>query len=77
MGYGVNDFFHHLYDYENQNMIRSRDVIFNEKALYKDQMQGEKREKENNEYAVLDQIIEKVKVFENHNDQHPQQLQQQ
>jgi len=35
IGYGVNDFGYRLYDYENHKIIRSRDVIFNEKVLYK------------------------------------------
>jgi hypothetical protein len=26
---------YHLWDYENQKIIRSRDVIFNEKVMYK------------------------------------------
>jgi hypothetical protein len=38
IGYGVNDFVYHFWDYENQNIIRSRDVIFNEKVIYKDQL---------------------------------------
>jgi len=38
IGYGVNDSSYHLYDYENHKIIRRRDVIFNEKVLYKDQM---------------------------------------
>ena len=33
--YGVNDIGYRLYDYENKKIIRSRDVIFNEKVLYK------------------------------------------
>ena len=43
--YGVNDFGYCLYDYENHKIIRSRDVIFNEKVSYKDQMQGKNQEK--------------------------------
>jgi hypothetical protein len=39
-GYDVNDFGYHLWDYENHKIIRSRDVIFNEKVMYKDQLQG-------------------------------------
>jgi len=38
IGYGVNDFRYCFYDYEKQKIIRSRDVIFNEKVLYKDQL---------------------------------------
>jgi hypothetical protein len=38
IGYGVNDFGYRLWDYENNKIIRSRDVIFNEKVMYKDQL---------------------------------------
>ena len=34
-----------LWDYENNKIIRSRDVIFNEKVVYKDKLQGKKQEK--------------------------------
>jgi len=47
IGYGVKDFGYHFNDYEKNKIIRSRDVIFNEKVLYKDEMQGKKQEKEN------------------------------
>jgi hypothetical protein len=36
IGYDVNDFGYRLWDYENQKIIRSRDVIFNEKVTYMD-----------------------------------------
>jgi hypothetical protein len=42
IGYGVNDFGYHLWDYENNKIIRSRDFIFNEKVMYEDQLQGKK-----------------------------------
>jgi hypothetical protein len=45
IGYGFNDFGYLLWDYENQKIIRSRDVIFNEKVMYKDQLQGKIQEK--------------------------------
>jgi len=38
IGYGVNYFGYRLYDYENHKIIRSIDVIFNEKVLYKNQL---------------------------------------
>jgi hypothetical protein len=38
IGYTVNDFGYLLWDYENKKIIRSRDVIFNEKVMYKDQL---------------------------------------
>jgi hypothetical protein len=59
IGYSVNDFGYRLWDYENHKIIRSRDVIFNEKVMYKDQLQGKKEEKEKPEYTVLDEITEK------------------
>ena len=36
----------------------SRDLVFNEKVMYKDQLQEMKEEKENTEYIVLDEIKE-------------------
>jgi hypothetical protein len=34
IGCSVNDFGYRLWDYENNKIIRSRDVIFNEKVMY-------------------------------------------
>jgi hypothetical protein len=67
IGYSVNDFGYHLWDYENHKIIRSIDVIFNEKFMYKDQLQGKIQEKEKPEYTFLDEITEKEipKVPEN------------
>jgi hypothetical protein len=42
-----------------KKIIRRRDVIFNEKVTYKDQLQGKKQEKEKPEYTILDEITEK------------------
>jgi hypothetical protein len=63
IGYGVNDFGYLLWDYENNKIIRIRDV------MYKHQLQGKKQEKEKPEYTVLDEITEKEipKVPENKN----------
>jgi hypothetical protein len=36
--------------------MSSRDVIFNEKIMYKDQLQGKKEEKVKLEYTMLDEI---------------------
>ena len=69
IGYGVNDFFIAFMVMKNTKSFSSKDVIFNEKVLYKDQMREKKQEKGNIEYIVLDEITEKVKVPENHNDQ--------
>ena len=52
-------------------------MVFNEKVMYKDQLQRKKQENENKEYIVLDQIIENkiLKVANNQNHQQ-QQIQQ-
>jgi hypothetical protein len=67
--YGVNDFGYLLWYYENNKIIRSIYVIFNEKVMYKDQFQGKKHKIEKPKYTVLDEIIEKEipKVPENKN----------
>ena len=51
-GYGINEFFYRLWDFENHKIVRSRDVVFNEKVLYKDFLQ--QHEKKENNYVVLD-----------------------
>ena len=56
--YGVDDFGYRLWDLKNRKIIRSRDVVFNEKVMYKYQLQGKKEEKENTKYTVLDEIKE-------------------
>ena len=52
IGYGIDEFGYRLCDFENLKIIRSRDVIFNEKVLYKDLLQ--QYEKKENNYVVLD-----------------------
>ena len=44
--------------YENHKIIRSRDVLVNEKVMYKDQLQRKKEKNQNTEYTVLDEIKE-------------------
>ena len=75
IGYGMNYFGYHLYDYKNHKIIRSKYVVFNQKEIYKDQLQKKKHEKEKKEYTVLDEIIENEipKVLENQNEQQQQQ----
>ena len=58
IGYGVDDFGYRLWDLKNCKIIRSRDVVFNEKVMYKDQLQGKKEENENIEYTVIYEIKE-------------------
>ena len=45
--YRVDGFGYRLWDYENHKIISSRYVVFNEKVMNKDQLQGNKEEKEN------------------------------
>jgi hypothetical protein len=59
IGYGVNDFGYRLWDYENNKIIRSRDVIFNEKVMYKDQLQGKKQKKKNKNTQCLMRSLKK------------------
>jgi hypothetical protein len=76
IGYGVNDFGYCLWDYENNKIIRSRDVIFNEKFMYKDQLQGKRQETKKQEYTMLDEITENFFPKEPEN-QYVQQQEQQ
>ena len=52
VGYGINEFGYRLWDFENHKIVRSRDVIFKEKMLYKDLLQ--QHEKKEDDYVVLD-----------------------
>ncbi|MDF3681094.1 hypothetical protein P3S38_29395, partial [Enterobacter hormaechei] len=39
VGYSIDEFGYRIWDFENHKILRSRDVIFNEKVLYKDLLQ--------------------------------------
>ena len=39
VGYGIDEFHYRLWNFENHKIVRSRDVIFNEKVLYRDLLQ--------------------------------------
>ena len=51
-GYGIDEFDYRLWDFENHKIFRSRNVIFNDKFLYKDVLQ--QHEKKENDYVLLD-----------------------
>lgn len=51
-GYGINEFGYRLWDFENHNIVRRKDNIFNEKVLYKDLLQ--QHEQKEDDYVVLD-----------------------
>ena len=53
--YGINEFGYRLCDFENHEIVKIRDVIFNEKVLYKDLLQ--KNEKKEDDYVVLDDTL--------------------
>ena len=36
IGYGIDDYGYRLWDFQNLKIIRSRDVILNEKVMYKE-----------------------------------------
>ena len=55
VGYGINEFGYRLWDFENHKILRIRDVIFNEKVLYKYLLQ--QHEKKENDYVVLDDTL--------------------
>jgi hypothetical protein len=72
IGYNVNDFGYRLWDYENQKIIRSTDSIFNEKVMYKDQLQGKIQEKKNQNTHFLMRSLknkfqrcQKIKMYNN------------
>ena len=50
--YDIDEFGYRLWDFENRKIVRSRDVIFNEKVLCKDLLQ--QHEKKEDDYVVLD-----------------------
>ena len=52
VGYGIDEFGYRIWDFENCKIIRSRDVILNEKVLCKDLLQ--QHEKKEDDYVVLD-----------------------
>ena len=54
IGYGIDDYGYWLWDFKNLKIIRSRDVIFNEKVTYKEQLQERKHEQVKEDYVVLD-----------------------
>ena len=60
VGYGGDEFGYRFWDYENRKIIRSRDVIFNEKVMYKDRSIAESSssstEAETKEFVEFEEI---------------------
>jgi hypothetical protein len=59
IGYGVNDFGYHLWDYENHKIIRSRDVILTKKFMYKISFRERNRKKKNQNTLCLMRLLKK------------------
>ena len=57
IGYGGDEFGFKCWSIKDKKIIRSRDVIFNEKVMYKQQLQ-ENREESKKEYAVVEDILD-------------------
>ncbi|KAK2366240.1 putative mitochondrial protein [Trifolium repens] len=64
IGYGENKFGYRLWDDENRKMIRSRDVIFNERMMYKDKHDtgANNLESSGPVYAEVDDVLESPTV---------------
>ena len=60
VGYGGNEFGYRFWDYENQKIIRSRNVIFNENVMYRDRSIAESSssstEAETKEFVEFEEI---------------------
>ena len=60
VGYGGDEFGYRFWDYENWKIIRSRDVIFNEKVMYKDRLivesSSSSTEAETKEFVEFEEI---------------------
>ena len=54
IGYGEDEFGYHIWDDEKKKVIRSRDVIFNERVMYKDMHKIDANDSEQNESVFAD-----------------------
>ena len=55
VGYGIDEFGYRIWDFENHKIVRSKDLIFNDKVLYKDLLQ--QHEKKEDDYVVWDDTL--------------------
>ena len=70
LGYGIDEFGYKFWDFENHKIVRSMDVIFNEKWMYKDLLQ--QHEKKEDDYVVLDDTPKADVLAIPHDVQQPQ-----
>jgi len=54
VGYGEDEFGYKLWDDQNRKMIRSRDVVFNEKVMYKDRNTKKSEQREPDYFGLED-----------------------
>jgi hypothetical protein len=54
VGYGEDEFGYKLWDDQNRKMIRSRDVVFNEKVMYKDTNTKKSEQREPDYFGLED-----------------------
>ena len=73
VGYGIDEFGYRIWDFGNHKIVRSKDVIFSEKVLYKDLLQ--QNEKKEDDYVVLDDTPkDDVPTIPHDVQQQPQQI---
>ena len=68
VGYGEDEFGYKLWDDQNCKMIRSRDVVFNERVMYKDRNTQVFEPEEPEYFRPNDMLENKVVEQVNHND---------
>ena len=61
IGYGFDGLGYRLWDVDNHKIIRSRDVVFNEKSMYKDRLQKNEEPK----FVTLDDADENKELDKN------------
>ena len=64
IGYGKDEFGHRFWDDQNKKIIRSKDVVFNEKVMYKDKMGTESTQVKKTGYVELEEPSE-IEDFRN------------
>ena len=65
LGYGGNEYGYRLWDFKNNNVFRSQDVVFNEDCMYKDWKAEKGKESKEKEYMKLDETDEEIPKAEN------------
>ena len=56
IGYGQNNFGFWFWDIENRKIIRSNDVVFNEKVMHKDSLQQKQNKADEKEFVEMEEL---------------------